>query len=215
RTLAPATTKRTPPPATTKRIPVPASTKRIPAPASTKRTPPPATTKRTPDPATKKWIASSARTNITPGAAMKKRTFTAATTKATPHMNQKEFDKMFDFMSRGFDLRTQTVFVFDRKGKHWKRPIFALEPSKNVYNDPLTKIKYALPSLVQDGPNINHTGSNTGKTKVHPYNNMSDLEPLLNDHVVASRPYPFAVQYGRTVHSPFVSYEVGVFFHVY
>ena len=73
---------------------------------------------------------------------------------------------MFDFMSRGFDLRTQTVFV---KGKHWKRPIFALEPSKNVYNDPLTEIKYALPSLVQDGPNINHTGSNIGKTEVYPY----------------------------------------------
>ena len=146
---------------------------------------------------------------------MKKRTFTAATTKATPHMNQKEFDRMFDFMSRGFDLRTQTVFEFDRKGKHWKRPIFALEPSKNVYNDPLTEIKYPLPSLVQDGPNISHTGSNIGKTEVYPYDNIWDLEPLLNDQVVANRPYPFAVQYERTVNSPFVSYEVGVRFCVF
>ena len=170
-------------------------------------------TNQIPAPVTTKRIPAWPITNRTPGAAMikrTKRTFAVTPTKPTPRRNQKEFDRMFDLMSRGFDLRTQSVFVLDPKGKNGKQQIFALEASKNVYNDPLTKIKYALPSLVQDGPSINHTGSNIGKTNVYPYDNMRDLEPLLSDQVVASRPFRFAAEFKHTVHYPFVFYEVRV-----
>ena len=123
------------------------------------------------------------------------------------------YNPMFDFMTRGFDVRTQTLHNITRDPAKWKKQIVAYDStelgSSVDWTDPATKKTYKMPKTVQE-VSIDKQASLT--TRVEFFNSFEDLQPLLfPNNKSVQIPGDFVNQFYETSQTGYAKAEVRIY----
>ena len=155
---------------------------------------------------------------ISPTTTTQIRTTISTTTPKPFPPNYQPYNRMFNFMSRGFDVRSQNLANLSSNSQAWKHQMFSYEPSSSLsepntifWTDPISGKVFAFPDFVQTPDNdtydYNTTQNSIVLTKL--FHRFVDLEPWLRpDDMTVKYPNNFETQFKKSVLDGYVSAEV-------